>query len=240
MGSISLATSQWKQPFPHHMSLKTFVNICCFQRVMLYQGGTGHRLVKWALNSSVLASWGSLFLLRFSSLFCSWKSEVGKVEEACCCFLPAQGCRADRSLRRDAMCLSSAGARALLPKQKVLFQARCRLRVLHCFSPNHILQALLALHWVTSECHFFPCWVSPGFLNSAGVPLRFYGGILKGVQDWDHPNATKTQGVRHWAPTDPFWLLNGPLRCSLLMFLSQSSDDALENGKLKQFYAQFK
>lgn len=47
------------------MSLKTFVNICCFRRIVLYQRGIGHRLVELALNSSVLASWGSLFLLNF-------------------------------------------------------------------------------------------------------------------------------------------------------------------------------
>lgn len=91
MGSISLATFQWKQPFPHHMPLETFVNIYCFRRIVLYQMGAGHRLVKWALNSSVLVSWDSLFLLNFSSLFCPWGSEVGKG----CGFPATEGCRAD-------------------------------------------------------------------------------------------------------------------------------------------------
>lgn len=93
MGSISLATFQWKQPFPHHMSLKTFVNIYCFRRIVLYQMGAGHRLVKWALNSNGLVSWDSLFLFHFSSLFCPWKSEMGKG----CGFPPTKGCRADLS-----------------------------------------------------------------------------------------------------------------------------------------------
>lgn len=185
MGSISLATFQWKQPFPHHMPLETFVNIYCFRRIVLYQMGAGHRLVKWALNSSVLVSWGSIFLLHFSSLFCPLRSEVGKG-----CGFPATE---DRGVDFWGVmpCASVRGTTVLLPQQDGLLWACCGLRLWHCLGPNHVLPASLAVPWVTSECHFFPCWVSSEFLNSAGILLRFHGGST--------PNPTKTQGVRYWA-----------------------------------------
>lgn len=214
MGSISLATFQWKQPFPHHMSLKTFVNICCFRRIVLYQMGAGQRLVKWALNSSVLVFWDSLFMLHFFSLFCPWKFEVGKG----CGFPAIEGCRAD--LFGMWCCVPQSEVQ---PQQDGLLRGCCGLRLWHCFGPNNILAVSLAVHWVTSECHLFPCWVSSGFLNSAGILLRFYSGILKGVQEWEHPNSTKTQGVRYWAPVNAVRLIilrknNG----FLLVLLSQN------------------
>lgn len=93
-GSNSLASFQWKQPFSHHMVLKEFVSICCFRRIVLYRREAGHRLVKWALSSNVIASWSSLFLFHFSNLFCSWKCEVGKGY----CFPAVKGCSADHTL----------------------------------------------------------------------------------------------------------------------------------------------
>lgn len=96
----------------------------------------------------------------------------------------------------------SSAASALLPEQEGLLWACCRFRCWNCSGPNHILPASLTVHWITSERHFFPCWVSSGFLNSAGILLRFYSGILTGVQEWEHPNSTKTQSVRYWAPSN--------------------------------------
>lgn len=79
-------------PFPSTCLLKP-LSIFIASGGRCCQMGAGHRLVKWALNSSVLVSWDSLGLLHFSSLFCPRKSGVGKG----CGFPPPGGCRADLS-----------------------------------------------------------------------------------------------------------------------------------------------
>lgn len=145
---------------------------------------------------------------------------------SCFCFIfPASGSLNWGRAKRLAVAFHPLRAVELIAPCSVMPCASvpCAQRLVHCFlsrrfyfklavdSDFYTTSVQITMYQPCQLCTgspwrvmFFPCLVSLGFLNSAGVSLRFYSRILKGAQDWDHPNSTRTQVLGTELP----WILS--------------------------------